>query len=258
MSQLNNSGVGQEMTSRPTLSRRTVVAGAAWAVPTLTVAAAAPRVAASEPPCLPSGGVASTTVVWDVKTQFTGCTTHADHPDYVLRFNTNALDCPTCSIGGVSRTVNAFRITVTLNHAWGYWEAWTSGESLTRTYYLRTTPVNNCVDPRSTPKCTVASYTTVGIPSNSAWSDANAKCSNTFIVVPNSGDSFYDCHTTNAVDDGIHLNPCWWDSHTTIDIGYSYQAGYESAPGSSPVASTTFVACAAGGSGTGTISIPKP
>lgn len=252
MSQLNNSGVEQERTSRPTLSRRTVVAGAAWAVPTLSVAAAAPRVAASEPPCLPSGGVASTAVLWDVNAQFTGCTTHADHPDYVLKFNSNALDCPTCSIGGVSRTVNAFRITVTLNHAWGYWLAWTSGESLTRTYYLRTTPANNCADPGM--DCTVASYTSVGITAGTGWTNANAKCNNSFILVPNSGDSGYNCHATNAVNDGIHLNPCWWDTHSTIDIAYTYQAGYESTPGSS----NTFTACAEGGSGSGTIKIPKP
>ena len=246
--------MGQEPIERRKISRRTVVAGAAWAVPAISIASALPNAAASVAPCTPTGSVATNSVVWDVGSRFTGCTTHADHPDYILKFNFNGGDCPDCMVGGVSRTINAFRIIVTLNHAWGYWIAWDGGETLSRTYYVRSNTAFNCANP-GTPNCTIASYTSAGIASNGTWTDANAKCNNGFILVPNSGDTGYDCHATDAVDDGIHINPCYWDTHNDIiDVPFTYQPGYESTPGNSG----TFTPCTGSSPTNGTIRLSNP
>lgn len=225
-----------------TVSRRTVVKGAAWAVPVLVIGTAAPAVAAISGACVPDGGTVPGFTVWDVGSRYGQgttyqCNNHSNHPDYVLKFTLLSGACPTCQIGAGLQTVNAFRITVTLDHQWAWWLAWTS-ETLTRTYYLRTTFSLNCVDPGN--DCSEASYTSAGInPDPGPWT-AGFQCNNNYIVVPNSGDTGYDCHATNAVDDGIHINPCWWDTHQYVSIPYTYQAGYESTPGNS----ATFTPCA--------------
>lgn len=197
--------------------------------------------------------MATNSVLWDVNAVFTGCTTHRDHPDYILKFNFDGGNCPQCTIGGVQQTINAFRIIVTVNHAWGYWLAWTSGETLSRTYYVRSNTAHNCADPGQ--DCTIASYTSAGIASNGTWTNGNAKCNNAFILVPNSGDSGYDCHASNGVDDGIHINPCYWDTNNDIiDVPFTYQPGYESTPGNS----NTFKACTGSSAVEGKIRLTNP
>lgn len=113
------------------VSRRTLVAGVAWATPAVALASAAPAVAASLPPCVSS--VTNTSLNWVVDgAAFTGCGTYACHRDVRLEF----------AITSCASAVQVRVQPVAGKATWCYISGYTGTSVMTKTVPANTGPVN--------------------------------------------------------------------------------------------------------------------
>lgn len=171
------------------MSRRTVVKGAAWAVPAVAVASATPRVAASVttttttlPTCV--SAIRNESVNWVVDgAQYPGCSC-GSHRDVRLSFDVQACDKPV--------SIRVYNVAGA-----SMWCAWTTSvSSLTKSV-----PVNT----------------------------------DKTLTFPDTGDTVGGCkivaHTDNAVNDGLHVNPCvngpYFRYQVSYDNGATWSALYD-------------------------------